>query len=168
MYAVGLVGYSAVRIASPTFYALRKSRIPVAVSVCTIVINVIVNLAFVRVMGFRGLALGTSLAAMANGAALVLLLRRHLNGIEGRRLTIATMKVGAASLVMALAAIGAERWMTALAPGRSLGMQVVRLAVEIGSALGALAITAKVLRIREFDEAVAVLTARLTARRASM
>ena len=30
-YAIGLVGYSVVRIVSPTFYALRRSRIPVMV-----------------------------------------------------------------------------------------------------------------------------------------
>ena len=29
-YAIGLVGYSAARIASPTFYALGESRVPVA------------------------------------------------------------------------------------------------------------------------------------------
>ena len=32
-YAVGLVGYSVVRIVSPTFYALGRSRVPVTVSV---------------------------------------------------------------------------------------------------------------------------------------
>src|SRR5471032_202610 len=32
-YALGLIGYSTVRIASPTFYALHRSRVPVAVSV---------------------------------------------------------------------------------------------------------------------------------------
>ena len=32
-YAPGLVGYSAVKIASPTFYALKDSRTPVIVSV---------------------------------------------------------------------------------------------------------------------------------------
>ena len=31
-YAIGLVGYSVVRIVSPTFYALGRSRVPVMVS----------------------------------------------------------------------------------------------------------------------------------------
>src|ERR1019366_2725495 len=52
-YALGLVGYSTVRIASPTFYALRRSRVPVVVSVCTIAVNVILSVALVRVMGDR-------------------------------------------------------------------------------------------------------------------
>ncbi len=32
-YAPGLLGYSAVKIASPSFYSLRDSRTPVIVSV---------------------------------------------------------------------------------------------------------------------------------------
>ena len=82
-YAVGLIGYSTARIASPAFYALRQSRVPAIVSVCTIAANIVVSLALVRTLGFRGLALGTSLAALANGALLMLLLRRRLDGIGG-------------------------------------------------------------------------------------
>ena len=67
LYAVGLVGYSAARIVSPTFYALRQSRVPVAVSIATIVVNVLLSLALVASIGFRGLALATSLAALSNG-----------------------------------------------------------------------------------------------------
>src|SRR5580765_6918269 len=65
-YAVGLVGYATARIASPVFYALRRSRVPVMVSVATIAVNVAGNIALVRVLGFRGLALGTSIAMLAN------------------------------------------------------------------------------------------------------
>ena len=39
-YALGLVGYSVVRIVSPTFYSLHKSRIPVMVSMGSVVVNV--------------------------------------------------------------------------------------------------------------------------------
>ena len=75
-YAPGLLGYSAVKIASPTFYSLRDSRTPVIVSVLSVLANLAMNLALVRVMGFRGLALGTALAAMFNAVALLWLLRR--------------------------------------------------------------------------------------------
>ena len=48
LYAIGLVGYSVVRIVSPTFYALQRSRIPVMVSVDSVVVNVGLNLVLVR------------------------------------------------------------------------------------------------------------------------
>ena len=67
-YAIGLVGYSIVRIVSPAFYALRRSRIPVVASITSVVVNVALNVVLVRVMGYAGLALGTSLAAIVNAA----------------------------------------------------------------------------------------------------
>ena len=40
-YAPGLLGYSAVKIASPTFYSLRDSRTPVIVSALSVAVNLI-------------------------------------------------------------------------------------------------------------------------------
>ena len=42
-YAIGLVGYSVVRIASPMFYALGRNRTPVIVSVVTVLVNAALN-----------------------------------------------------------------------------------------------------------------------------
>ena len=55
--------------------------------------NVGLSLALVRTIGFRGLALGTSLAALVNGALLMLLLRRQLDGIGEARLAVAFSKI---------------------------------------------------------------------------
>ena len=72
-YAPGLVGYSAVKIASPTFYALRESRTPVTIGMICIVLNVALNLLLVRTsLSYAGLALGTGIAALANAAAALL------------------------------------------------------------------------------------------------
>ena len=160
-YAVGLVGYSAARIASPTFYALGRSRVPVLVSVATIGLNVVLSTTLVRTMGFLGLALGTSVAALVNGAMLLWLLRQRLTGVEGRRLMAVLVKVSCAASVMAFAALVVDRVMNTLVPGIGLSVQVVRLAASIGSALAVLVVTAKLLRIAEFDEMIALLQVRV-------
>src|SRR5690606_12115407 len=82
-YAIGLVGYSVVRIVSPTFYALGSARIPVTISVSSIAINIALNVTLVMVMGFRGLALGTSITALLNAALQIWFARRKLGGIDG-------------------------------------------------------------------------------------
>ena len=162
LYAVGLVGYSAARIISPTFYALRQSQTAVAVSVATIAGNVLLSILLVILMGFRGLALATSIAALGNGALLVVLLRRRLKGIEGERLAIVLSKVLVAAAAMALAAWGIEHMMTAWLPGRQILLQGVRLLTAIGGGLGVLAVTAKTLRMEEFEDAVELIQLRLT------
>jgi putative peptidoglycan lipid II flippase len=116
-YAVGLVGYSAARIASPAFYALGRSRVPVFVSVGTIALNVVLSIALVRAMGFLGLALATSIAALGNGAVLVWCLRQRLDGGEGRRLMAVLVKVTGAAALMAVVALVVDRVMNTLVPG---------------------------------------------------
>jgi putative peptidoglycan lipid II flippase len=160
-YAVGLVGYSVVRIVSPTFYALGKSRVPVTVSVVSVFINVALNLALVRVMGYRGLALGTSLAALVNAATQLVLLRREIGGIEGRRVVVTFMKVVAASAVMAAAAWATDVWMMQLLPGSAFVMQAARVATSITVALVVLAAASTLLRVREFEEARDMVLGRL-------
>jgi putative peptidoglycan lipid II flippase len=152
-YAPGLIGYSAVKIATPTFYALRDARTPVLVSVFTVGINLVLNVTLVQVWGYQGLALGTALAALLNAGVLVLLLGRRLGGLDERRVAVAFVKITVASIVMGIAAWGAERGLDAVAPGAGLIARAVRVFTAIGLGIGVLAVAARLLRIREFEEA---------------
>ena len=164
-YAIGLVGYSVVRIVAPTFYALGQNRIPVVVSIATMLVNAGLNIILVRTVGVRGLALGTSIAAVFNGALLLYLLRRHLGGIEGGRMAASMSRIVIASVLMAVAAAAADAWLPALIPGPGLLPQLVRLSLDIVSALAVLAGAAHLLRIPEFQRGAALVTQGLLRRR---
>src|SRR4030095_10040803 len=47
LYAIGLIGYSVVRIISPTFYAMGRSRVPVMVSAGSVLVNIALNVTLV-------------------------------------------------------------------------------------------------------------------------
>jgi putative peptidoglycan lipid II flippase len=160
-YAIGLVGYSVVRIASPTFYALGRNRIPVIVSVVTVLVNAALNSAVVQVLGYRGLALGTSIAALFNAGMLLILLRSHLQGLNGGQLFSSISRIALASIAMGGAAFAAFRALESWLPGDRELIQIVRLALVIGVALIVLAGSAWLLRIREFNQGVALVTRRL-------
>jgi putative peptidoglycan lipid II flippase len=164
-YAIGLVGYSVVRIASPTFYALNESRTPVTVSIASVLVNAGLNLALVRVMGYRGLALGTSIAALVNAATLLLLLRRRLSGLEERRVFVSFAKITLASLAMGIAAVAVDSYSARWLPGDGLLPQLVRRAAAIGVAVAVLAAAAHLLHIDEFRRGVSLVTSRLRRRR---
>jgi putative peptidoglycan lipid II flippase len=151
-YAPGLLGYSAVKIASPTFYSLRDSRTPVTISVISVLTNLVLNLVLVRVMGFAGLALGTALAALFNAGALLLLLRGRIGGLGGRDLLTAVAKISLASIVMGIVAVASARWLETMGGGGEV-QKGVRVFSAIAAALVALALTARLLRIEEFNEA---------------
>jgi len=161
LYAIGLVGYSTVRIASPTFYAIGDSRTPAIVSALVILVNVLVSIALVHAMGFAGLALATSIAAVANAAILVWLLRGRLDGLDGRRLLMTLAKVTLAAGVMAVTTVAIQHAMDRVAPGAHLSMRLLRLMASIGGGIAALAGVAKILGVEEFDDAAALVLGRV-------
>ena len=161
MYAPGLVGYSIVKIASPSFYALRDARTPVTVSLITVGINVGLNLWLVRSMGFGGLALGTAIASLVNAGLLILLLSRRIGGIDGTRIARTFVKIGAASIVMGAVAWYVARVMTgAFGTADNLARAIV-VASAIAAGVIALAIVAKLLRLEEFEDAMKVILRRV-------
>jgi putative peptidoglycan lipid II flippase len=160
-YAVGLLGYSIVRIASPTFYALGDSRTPVTISIASVIANAVLNLALVRTLGYRGLALGTSIAALFNAAALIWFLHRRLDGLDDRRVLSSFARIVMASLAMGVAAVAIDRALAGWMPGSAFVVQAARLLVTILSALIVLALAAHVLKIREFREGLALVARRL-------
>jgi putative peptidoglycan lipid II flippase len=152
-YAPGLLAYSAVKIASPSFYSLRDSRTPVTVSVVSVLANLAINLVLVRFMGFRGLALGTALAATFNAGTLLWLLRARLGGLEGRRVAVAFVKITCASIVMGVAAHYTSQRLAAWSPPAGWLWRALELSVAISVGIAILVSAARVLRIAEFDEA---------------
>jgi len=83
-YAIGLVGYSAVKVLAPAFYALDKRNLPMLVSLFSIGLNVALNwfFTFRLELGHRGLALSTSLVALTNFLLLYVMMRRYTGRLE--------------------------------------------------------------------------------------
>jgi putative peptidoglycan lipid II flippase len=163
-YAPGLVGYSAVKIAAPSFYALRDSRTPVLVSISSVLLNVMLNIVLVRVMGYRGLALGTAIAAGLNALALLVLLRRRLGGLDEARIAMTFGKIAMASAIMGWAVVAMARWLSGVWPDPALLPQLARLLAAIASGLAVLVLASRAMRIHEVAEVGRGLAARLTRR----
>ncbi len=160
-YAPGLVGYSAVKIASPSFYSLGDSRTPVVVSVLSVAMNLALNLMLVRVMGFRGLALGTAIAALFNAGALLLLLRGRLDGLDERRLGLSLVKILIASAIMGGVASLTAGWLEGALPGPGTLVKATRVFAAITAGVLVLAGAARLLDISEFNDAVRTVVQRI-------
>jgi putative peptidoglycan lipid II flippase len=153
-YAPGIVGYSIVKIVSPTFYALQDARTPIIVSLIAIATNLVLNITFSAVMGFKGLALGSAIAANINAGLLLVLLSRRIGGIEARRIGVSLAKILAASLLMALAAWWIEHQLHQMYPMDSLWSRSIRVFGAIAAGMAILGIAAWVLRITEFRQVI--------------
>jgi putative peptidoglycan lipid II flippase len=164
-YAPGLLGYSAVKLASPAFYALRDARTPVTTSILSMLVNVGLNVALVGPLGYRGLALGTALAAMFNAVVLVVLLRRRLGGLDERRIGASLARILAASLTMGAVAMGVDRALQPVFATQGFAGHLVHVCLAIAAGVIALAVAARVLGVSEFTDAVRLVRERVTRRR---
>jgi putative peptidoglycan lipid II flippase len=154
-YAIGLAGYSALKVLVPAFYALNDSRTPMAVSLVSIVINYAVASTMVRVagLGHAGLALTTSAVALAGFIILFLILRRRIGGIHGRDLARSTVKIalaaGGMGAVVTLSTLGMQGWLGTSGPAR-----LADLAVSVPLGLIAFGAAARLLRVPELEMAL--------------
>lgn len=156
-YAPGLMGYCAVKIAAPSFYALKESRTPVIVSVLTMGVNVALNFTLVGWLSYRGLALGTGLAALFNATLLLSLLARRLGGLAGRELAGVLARVLLGSAIMGAAAFGVEAGFEGILPGKNVLLEALRVGVTIVTGALVFAAASKVLGIEEFQDALGIL-----------
>jgi len=159
-YAVGLYAYSGVKVLAPAFYALGEARIPLLGSLLGMAANVGLNLALHPVLGYRGVALGTSLAAGANFAVLAAAWKSRHGGFGGDGIWRHLGRVLLASGALALACWGAQRALAPVAPAGGLGRQALLALAPIAAGAAAYFAVGRLLGLRELGDIVAALRRR--------
>lgn len=165
--AVALIPAGAVGLASRVYYAVDDLRTPVRISIAMLVLNALLNVAFVVGIGMDadGLALATALTSWGNLFLLLPGLSRRLGlpssglGVAGvvRRLAPIVIASTLAAVVAWLAQRGVATLLDADEPERSVPGLVAAAAVGVGSYL----LLVHIFRVPEWT----ALRARLAARR---
>ncbi|MGA3077563.1 MAG: murein biosynthesis integral membrane protein MurJ [Bryobacteraceae bacterium] len=164
-YAVGLAGYSAIKILAPAFYALNDARTPMLVSLVSILVNLAVASTMVKLagLGHLGLALSTSAVALFGSVALFLLLRRRIQRMHGRALASSVAKILCASAAMGavcyLSSSGVHHWLGA----RKLA-QIADVAISIPLGAAVYYALCRAMRVAELEAAWAALATPLARR----
>jgi putative peptidoglycan lipid II flippase len=101
-YAVGLAGYSTLKLIAPAFYALGDSRTPMVVSLASVLVNAVAAFVIVRIAGFgpAGLALTTSVVSTFSSLALLILISPKIGGLQGREMLFGLAKIVVAGALM--------------------------------------------------------------------
>lgn len=81
-FALGLAGFAVVEAITRAYYAMQDTRTPVAVSVATVGVNVVLSYFLSGWLGHGGLALAISIAATLEMIALVVILRGRIGPLS--------------------------------------------------------------------------------------
>ena len=131
---------------------MRNSLTPALVSLMTVVLNIALNVILVRVLGFRGLALGTSIAALFNAVVLIGLLHRRLHGVDLIRILKTGFKITLAAALMAVAVSIGHSWLVDSLPGTGLLSRMFQVFGSVLIGVAVLAASARLLRISEWQD----------------
>jgi putative peptidoglycan lipid II flippase len=137
--AVGTCSIALVRQTVPVFYAMEQTVVPVIMSVVSIAVFVVSALFLQGPFGHTGICMALSLAATAQGAGLLFVLRKRLGRLGIGRTGFSFLRTLFASVLMAPAAAFVVTYGAWEKGGNSvLNISILFLAVIAGVAVFAL------------------------------
>lgn len=169
-YSVGLAGYAAIKVLSPSFYALDDARTPMYVSLGSILIHVPMSFGLMTLFsgfgvtaqraagyGHVGVALATSVVSLLSFLALSLLMRRKIERFDGREILAAFLKIAAASAVMSAAAWGIYYFLASGLGSRGFWAKLIEVLGSIAVGGVVFLAAAKLLKIDELEKLIAAI-----------
>jgi putative peptidoglycan lipid II flippase len=148
-FSLGLFSFSSFQLLLRAFYAMQDTRTPALIKAGTVGLHTALNFVLFRYLKVEGLALAHAIAyTFAAGAGLIIV-RRRLGGLEGRRLAMSLSKIGLAGGATGLAAFAASR-LVADTLGGGLAAQLAEVGAGVAGGLAVFVALSLALRLEEF------------------
>lgn len=149
-YSIGMLGFGLRDILGKIFYSLQDTKTPMINGIIAMVLNIVLNLAFVKYtnMGLGGLAFATSISSLVTIALLSVSLRRKIGAFGGKKIISVLIKSIIAALLMALVT---KFTYNAIDVFLSAGFiqDAIKLAISVGLGAIVYAVSIIVLRVDE-------------------
>lgn len=157
IYAVGLWSFAGVKVAVSGFYAMKKTGTPVIISSLSMILNIFLNVLFVERLGYKGLALATTISYTVNFSLLYMVLSKRIGALWNGAFLKDMALIVLAGLTMAATAYGACRGIGSLTPDGSLLGQLACVVIPVGTGAAVYAGACRILRIPELDTFLSLL-----------
>lgn len=169
-YSIGLAAYAAIKVLSPSFYALEDAKTPMYVAVASIIVHVFFSYGLMTYFstigvtaerpngfGHAGVALSTSIVATVNFFALLLLMRRKIKRIDTHKIIRSFLKVSIASALMSVVCYFSYQYLTNYFGEKVFLVKLAEALIPI--TLGAITflIFARLLRVSQLDQVINIL-----------
>ncbi|OSB10005.1 murein biosynthesis integral membrane protein MurJ [Paraclostridium bifermentans] len=149
-YSIGMLGFGLRDILGKIFYSLQDTKTPMINGIIAMVLNIVLNLAFVKYtnMGLGGLAFATSISSLVTIALLSVSLRRKIGAFGGKKIISVLIKSIIAALLMALATKFTYNVIDAFLSAGFI-QDAIKLAISVGLGAIVYAVSIIVLRVDE-------------------
>jgi putative peptidoglycan lipid II flippase len=165
-YTIGLTGYAAIKVLSPSFYALDDAKKPMIIALCSIAVNAVASYFFMRAFsnvgvtpetphgfGHVGVALATSTVALVNFVALAYFMRRRIQRIDGRIMVSSFIRIAIASALLSVASYFSYWFMVTRLGTDGFILRLIEVFVPIGIGGVVFLVAAKLLGVKELNQA---------------
>jgi putative peptidoglycan lipid II flippase len=105
-YGLGLLAFAWVKVSLQGFYAVQNTKTPVIIASASMFLNILLNCVLVGPMGFRGLALATTLSFWVNFGLLYAFLCSRFGPLWDTAMFGALFRMALATLIMGAVAYG--------------------------------------------------------------
>ncbi len=159
-YCIGLFAYSSVRLTASTFYSMGDTKTPVKTSAVAVCVNIILNLLLMHPLGFRGLALAASVAAMTNLFLLLMILDKRIGPLDRKDIVATFLKILLSAAFMGLAVWVCLEFLGLDLSTASLAEKISGLLVILLLGLASYSVFSRILKVEELDRVVRLLKIR--------
>jgi len=147
------------QIITPAFYALKLPKEPIRGGIVALVSNVIFTIILALLLGGPGIALAISISTTCTLGYLLHRLRRAVGPIGFRRIGLAGLRFGGASVILAALLVPARLALERYVPAGTLPQAAAILAV-VAAAVPAYVLLARLFRAPEVGEVIKIILRR--------
>lgn len=160
-YALGLLSFVWVKVLVSGFYAMKNTKTPVIIASGSMLLNVLLNCVLVGPMGFRGLALATTISYTVNAAFLYVLLCERFGPLWDRAFFVDLGRIMVATVLVTVTAYGVhQRVVLYFARPESLHCQLVSVSMAVTAAAGLYIVLCLFLEVPELKSFLSLLSSK--------
>jgi len=160
VFSIGMFAWALQNILARGFYAARDTITPAVVGTGLTFLSLPVYWFLARHFQHLGLAVASSLGIITYTVILFLLLNRRIHNPEARALLVFALKIALASTLAGVACFKLNNWLGSLLGWQSTHQALLVLVIVSSVGLALMALLARLLRVKEFEEYVKRLAAR--------
>lgn len=101
-YAIGIIGIGIRELLTKVFYSIHDTKSPLINAVVAVFLNIVLNLMFVKYLGYIGLPLASSISSIVTVILLVITLRSKIGSFGIKKILIDILKILFSSMLMGI------------------------------------------------------------------